>query len=282
MPEALHLPAGAESVSRTGHNLTTVPPARVGVPTRRASPRRRRTCSRSSTSHSKSWPVSGCRWSATGTRCRPPHWYTRRICGWRPVREGSAGPADQFYHAAAEAMRRILIEHARARGRVKRGGRRPLRASSTCSNWPKRGIARKSWRSTRRSALSRSTRRTSPPSCASASSRASPSRKRPRRGDRGPFRRPRVGLCAGRGSTASCTATTQSRPQPEARSLFQRRTGHAKATEHEGDGDLQRGGGQRRRPPRRLPRWRLRPRTPTCGRGRIPAGDPAARQSISR
>jgi RNA polymerase sigma factor (TIGR02999 family) len=28
----------------------------------------------------------------------------------------------QFYHAAAEAMRRILVEHARARGRVKRGG----------------------------------------------------------------------------------------------------------------------------------------------------------------
>ena len=28
----------------------------------------------------------------------------------------------QFYHAAAQAMRRILIEHARARGRVKRGG----------------------------------------------------------------------------------------------------------------------------------------------------------------
>lgn len=27
-----------------------------------------------------------------------------------------------FFHAAAEAMRRILIEHARARGRVKRGG----------------------------------------------------------------------------------------------------------------------------------------------------------------
>ena len=28
----------------------------------------------------------------------------------------------QFFHAAAEAMRRILIEHARSRGRVKRGG----------------------------------------------------------------------------------------------------------------------------------------------------------------
>jgi RNA polymerase sigma factor (TIGR02999 family) len=27
-----------------------------------------------------------------------------------------------FYHAAAEAMRRILVEHARARGRIKRGG----------------------------------------------------------------------------------------------------------------------------------------------------------------
>lgn len=29
-----------------------------------------------------------------------------------------------FFHAAAEAMRRILIEHARSRGRVKRGGGR--------------------------------------------------------------------------------------------------------------------------------------------------------------
>ena len=29
-----------------------------------------------------------------------------------------------FFHAAAEAMRRILIEHARKRSRVKRGGRR--------------------------------------------------------------------------------------------------------------------------------------------------------------
>jgi RNA polymerase sigma factor (TIGR02999 family) len=27
-----------------------------------------------------------------------------------------------FYHAAAEAMRRILVEHARSRGRIKRGG----------------------------------------------------------------------------------------------------------------------------------------------------------------
>ena len=30
----------------------------------------------------------------------------------------------QFFFAAAEAMRRILIDHARARGQIKRGGRR--------------------------------------------------------------------------------------------------------------------------------------------------------------
>jgi RNA polymerase sigma factor (TIGR02999 family) len=37
-----------------------------------------------------------------------------------------SGPG-AFYHAAAEAMRRILIDHARARGTAKRGGgRRPL------------------------------------------------------------------------------------------------------------------------------------------------------------
>jgi RNA polymerase sigma factor (TIGR02999 family) len=42
-----------------------------------------------------------------------------RIAGDRPA--GWASPG-QFYRAAAEAMRRILVEHARARGRVKRGG----------------------------------------------------------------------------------------------------------------------------------------------------------------
>lgn len=35
-----------------------------------------------------------------------------------------AGGDAGFYHLAAEAMRRILIEHARARGRLKRGGGR--------------------------------------------------------------------------------------------------------------------------------------------------------------
>ncbi len=44
-----------------------------------------------------------------------------RIAGDRPDGWTSVG---QFYSAAAEAMRRILIEHARLRGRVKRGGGR--------------------------------------------------------------------------------------------------------------------------------------------------------------
>ena len=42
-----------------------------------------------------------------------------RLAKVRNVRWGGRA---QFFHAAAEAMRRILVEHARARGRVKRGG----------------------------------------------------------------------------------------------------------------------------------------------------------------
>ena len=42
-----------------------------------------------------------------------------RLVGDAPVAWDSRG---HFFSAAAEAMRRILIEHARARGRVKRGG----------------------------------------------------------------------------------------------------------------------------------------------------------------
>jgi len=40
-------------------------------------------------------------------------------------RELAAGGKAHFYHIAAEAMRRLLIDHARARGRLKRGGARP-------------------------------------------------------------------------------------------------------------------------------------------------------------
>lgn len=38
-----------------------------------------------------------------------------------------------FYHAAAQSMRRILVDHARARGRDKRGGPEPLRRLANLS-----------------------------------------------------------------------------------------------------------------------------------------------------
>ena len=48
--------------------------------------------------------------------------YVRLVGDGRVARSGWAGRA-HFLHAAAEAMRRILIEHARARSTLKRGGR---------------------------------------------------------------------------------------------------------------------------------------------------------------
>ena len=51
--------------------------------------------------------------------------------------DGSLNEADQskFFLAAAEAMRRILIEHARARGRKKRGGGQARRISLDANDW---------------------------------------------------------------------------------------------------------------------------------------------------
>jgi len=42
-----------------------------------------------------------------------------RLCGSLSARDADRS---RFFHFAAEAMRRILIDHARAKGRVKRGG----------------------------------------------------------------------------------------------------------------------------------------------------------------
>ena len=47
--------------------------------------------------------------------------YLRMAAGGR----GNWSSRSQFFFAAAEAMRRILIDHARARGQLKRGGGRP-------------------------------------------------------------------------------------------------------------------------------------------------------------
>jgi len=51
--------------------------------------------------------------------------------------DGSLDPSNQaqFFLAAAEAMRRILIEHARARGRKKRGGGTAQRISLDAADW---------------------------------------------------------------------------------------------------------------------------------------------------
>jgi RNA polymerase sigma factor (TIGR02999 family) len=46
--------------------------------------------------------------------------YLRLLGGWEPNWSDEA----HFFHAAAEAMRRILIEHARSKGHLKRGGGR--------------------------------------------------------------------------------------------------------------------------------------------------------------
>jgi RNA polymerase sigma factor (TIGR02999 family) len=51
--------------------------------------------------------------------------------------DGSLDPGNQsqFFLAAAEAMRRILIEHARAKGRKKRGGGTASRISLDAAEW---------------------------------------------------------------------------------------------------------------------------------------------------
>jgi RNA polymerase sigma factor (TIGR02999 family) len=47
----------------------------------------------------------------------------RLICGWStPNRSGGGTSRGHFFSAAAEAMRRILVEHARGKSSRKRGG----------------------------------------------------------------------------------------------------------------------------------------------------------------
>ena len=53
----------------------------------------------------------------------PPRWCTRPISAL--IGDGRFDGRGHFFAAAAEAMRRILVNHARDRGRRKRGGGRP-------------------------------------------------------------------------------------------------------------------------------------------------------------
>ena len=57
-----------------------------------------------------------------------------RLVGPVPAEAQQWAGRGHFYRAAAEAMRRILVEHARARGRLKRGGAKaPLSLQSLAS-----------------------------------------------------------------------------------------------------------------------------------------------------
>ena len=62
---------------------------------------------------------------ARGRRSRPRRWSTRPTCGWSaPTPTRPFDGRGHFFAAAAEAMRRILIDRARDRKRLKRGGGR--------------------------------------------------------------------------------------------------------------------------------------------------------------
>ena len=55
---------------------------------------------------------------------RPPPWSTRPTSGWSAATSARWNGRGHFFAAAAEAMRRILVESARRKGRLKHGGER--------------------------------------------------------------------------------------------------------------------------------------------------------------
>ncbi len=60
--------------------------------------------------------------SRPGTRSKPRRWCTRLISSWSISRGSSWQNRAQFFAVAGELIRRILVDHARARHRDKRGG----------------------------------------------------------------------------------------------------------------------------------------------------------------
>ena len=99
-------------------------------------------------------PSNSCRWSTTSCaswrprswprrsrarRSRPPPWSTRRTCGWWPAAEPAQQHWDSrghFFAAAAEAMRRILVDQARDKRPAQARRRLAARATSTTSTSP--------------------------------------------------------------------------------------------------------------------------------------------------
>ena len=70
--------------------------------------------------------------------------YLRLVGGGQPLWDSRG----HFFAAAAEAMRRILVENARKKGSRKRGGDRRA-PTSTSTNWPFPNSARTCWPWTR-------------------------------------------------------------------------------------------------------------------------------------
>ena len=87
--------------------------------------RRRATACRWSTTSCGGWRRRGWPRRSRGRRCRPRPWSTRRTCGWSDGDEAQHwNSRGHFFAAAAEAMRRILVDQARRKQADKRGGGR--------------------------------------------------------------------------------------------------------------------------------------------------------------
>ncbi len=95
------------------------------MPSRPATAGPRPTCCRSSTTSCGSSPPRGWRPNRPTRPFSPPPWSTRRTSGWSaPPTECGGTNRGHFFAAAAEAMRRILVDAARRKRTEKHGGRR--------------------------------------------------------------------------------------------------------------------------------------------------------------
>ena len=128
------------------------------------------------------WRRPTCGGNAPGTHCSPPRSSTRPICGSRPIAP-TGKDRRHFFGAAAEAMRRILVDHARQRRADKRGA--GVRAGHADRSGLTVGCRRKTWTSCRSTAaleqLSAEATAAGRPGEPAILRRACPSRKRRRR-----------------------------------------------------------------------------------------------------
>ncbi len=90
---------------------------------------RRSNSFRWSTPSCAGWPRRSWPRRSRARRSRPRPWSTRPTCGWWAPQDPGWDSRGHFFAAAAEAMRRILVDNARRKRADKRGkGRRPRRS----------------------------------------------------------------------------------------------------------------------------------------------------------